>query len=85
MSMNERQVRLTVKNLSMWSRRVKKLKAKEALTDIEKDELEMRSAQCVVWAHQLKTEGVDLSAPDAPGDMSASAGVATSESAGASA
>ena len=77
--MNSRQRALTQKNLIHWGARIKKLQAKEALSGEEAEELEHRMAQVAVWKIELKREGPE--APATPGDISASAGAGTGESA----
>lgn len=89
-NMTPKQYRLVRKNMAQWSAFIDKLEARDSdkdhprgpLTDDEKEDLNRRKAQMVVWAHDLKH--ASPGGMDDEGDMSADAGVATESSASVS-
>ena len=87
--MNVKTFLRTRKNVGHWAAYIKKLEAREdpPLTADELDDIEGRKAQVTVWLRELRNaeaKGLDDS-DDIPGEISATSGVATSESAGADA
>ena len=82
--MTYKEYNLAKKNLVHWAAFIDKLKAKDSLTEDEADNLEMRTAQCVVWAHAIKNSAGKFEEEDAnSGDISSNSGAVTSENAGA--
>ena len=77
--MNQNAYNLMLKNVKQWSARIAKLEKKAERTEDEAEELEMRKSQVGIWKYQLKHSSFAEKA--APGDMSASAGATSAESA----